>query len=83
MVKSKMRSKIGATVAPDRNDRARRGVKRYQTGAVTPPNTCDLPESALLRSANVKKVSNGHVQGLDPGEIGFGDLPFRLKKSRK
>jgi hypothetical protein len=33
--------------------------------------------------ANVKKVPNGRLQGLDPGEIEFGDFPFRLKKSRK
>lgn len=33
--------------------------------------------------ANVKKVRTPRLQRLDPGEIAFGDFPFRLLKSRK
>jgi hypothetical protein len=39
-------------------------------------------EGALL-CANVKKVPNNWFQGLDPGEILFGDFPFQIWKSLK
>ena len=32
---------------------------------------------------DVKKAPNGRIQGSVPGEIDFGDFPFRLLKSRK
>jgi len=49
-------------------------------------NPIDKPEIGSVSTSkkeNVKKVPNGPLQGLVPGEIGFFDFPFRLKKSRR
>ena len=37
----------------------------------------------LRVDANVKRVRPPRLQGLDQGEAGFRDFPFRLKKSLK
>jgi hypothetical protein len=37
----------------------------------------------LRERANVKKVPNGRLEGLDPGETRFGDFRLGLKKSLK
>jgi len=52
-----------------------KGIKR---GSVTLQNWLNLSAPDLRKTSNVKKVPNGRLQGLDPGETGFGDLPFRL-----
>ena len=53
-------------------------VKKYQT------RVRNLHFKSLISgqiSRNVKKVPNGRRQGLDLGEIDFGNFPVRLKKS--
>ncbi len=57
--------------------------KRVSNEVRNPSEVADLSASALRNSANVKKVPNGRVQGLDLGEIVFRDFPFRLWKSLK
>ena len=58
-------------------------VKRVSNeGSVTCKN-CYFGCFGLGFSANVKKVPNGRLQGLDPGEMVFRGFPFRLCKSRK
>jgi hypothetical protein len=51
--------------------------------SVTPQGWRNLSAFVLRKVANVKKVPNARVQGLDLGESGFRDFPFRLWKSLK
>ena len=58
----------------------KKGIKRR---ARTPTLRSKSARFGLAFWPNVKKVPNGRVQGLDLGEIGFRDFPFRVYKSRK
>jgi hypothetical protein len=57
--------------------------KGYQTRVRNPQEAKNRIVSSLGFAANVKKVSNGRLQGLDPGKIAFFDFPLRLQKSLK
>jgi hypothetical protein len=50
--------------------------KRYQTKVSNHPKSTEFGDLKVPIWHNVKKVPNGRVQGLDPGEMLFEILRF-------